>query len=163
MNDVAKSLYGGRNGMAPQLRQRLAGWSGHVSSWLDQTDVPVHTLRYEDLTTDPVGGFSAALKFAGREATMAEIERAVRHADFAELQRQERERGFTERMSRTAPFFRSGRAGDWRDSLSADQVGRIEEAHGPTMRRLGYQLSGEPRPAANSQAAATCRPEGIGL
>jgi aryl sulfotransferase len=25
-----------------QLRQQLPGWSGHIASWLDQTDIPVH-------------------------------------------------------------------------------------------------------------------------
>src|SRR5271170_3141451 len=57
----------------------------------------------------PASGFAGALKFAGRSAPQAEIERAIRHADFAELQRQESEKGFAERTSRNAPFFRSGR------------------------------------------------------
>ena len=68
--------------------------------------MPVHLMRYEDLIAEPVAAFGAALRFAGRPATTAEIERAVRYADFSELQRQEKERGFAERMSRTAPFFR---------------------------------------------------------
>jgi aryl sulfotransferase len=44
-------------------------------------------------------------------------------------------------MSRTTPFFRSGRTGGWREALSAEQVALIEDAHGPTMRKLGYALS----------------------
>jgi aryl sulfotransferase len=35
-------------------------------------------------------------------------------------------------------FFREGRAGGWRSSLSAAQVARIETDHGRVMRRLGY-------------------------
>ena len=128
------------HGQDRQLRQRLAGWSGHVTSWLDQTEVPVHLVRYEDLLAAPARQFAAALAFAARPATEAEIERAVRYADFAELQRQENEKGFMERISRTTPFFRSGRAEGWREMLSAEQVTAIERCNGDVMTRLGYPL-----------------------
>ena len=138
MNTANGSFGGGRKGLGPQLRQKLMGWSGHVTSWLDQTGVPVHIVRYEDLVAAPIECFSPALGFTGRPATTAEIERAVCHADFAELQRQEGEKGFAQRMSRTAPFFRSGRVGGWRDSLTAAQADAIEQCHGVVMARLGY-------------------------
>ena len=114
LNATDSTIAGSREGLAPQLRQTLTNWSGHVTSWLDQTDVPVHIVRYEDLLAAPAECFSDALKFAGRSATLSEIERAVRHADFAKLQRQESEKGFKERVSHT-PFFHSGRAGGWRE------------------------------------------------
>jgi len=153
-----------RTGLPVQLRQKLHGWSGHVTSWLDQTHVPVHTLRYEELVADPVAGFSAALRFAEKPATEAEIERAVRNADFTELQRQEGEMGFAEGyVLRTAPFFRSGRAGGWRDKLTAEQIARIEEINAPVMQRLGYELSLIPRSAAaNDQRIAPVRAESVG-
>ena len=140
MNAADSALCRGSKGLAPQLRQKLNGWSGHVKSWLDQTDVPVHTVRYEDLTAAPAKCFGAALEFVGRSATQAEIERAVRHADFAELQRQESEKGFAEGSSRNVPFFRSGRAGGWRETLTAPQADAIEQCHGAVMARLGYGL-----------------------
>jgi aryl sulfotransferase len=155
MNAAEGVLCRGRKGMPPQLRQKLQGWSGHVTSWLDQTDVPVLALRYEDLAADPVAGFGAALRFAERPATEAEIERAIRHADFAELQRQESEKGFAERTSRTAPFFRAGRVGGWRGKLTAEQIERIEQVHAPTMRRLDYEphgVHGGTRPADDQRA-----------
>jgi hypothetical protein len=141
MNNPDSALCRNRKGIALQLVQKLGGWSGHVASWLEQTDLPVLALRYEDLIADPVASFTAALAFAGMAAAPEDIGRAARHADFAELQRQERERGFIERVSADAAFFRSGRAGAWRDTLCAEQAARIEEAHGETMRRFGYELS----------------------
>jgi hypothetical protein len=38
-----------------QLRQKLGGWSGHTASWLDQTDLPVYLIRYEDLCNNAAG------------------------------------------------------------------------------------------------------------
>lgn len=137
-----------RKGLANQLRQRLLGWSGHVASWIDQTDLPITFLRYEDTSADPLRNFSAALEFAGRTAMPEDIARAIRHADLSELQRQEREKGFGERNPRSKSFFRSGQVGGWREVLSAEQVARIEEAHGAMMRRLGYALSSETSPVS---------------
>jgi aryl sulfotransferase len=145
MNDPDGAYCAGRKGLAVQLRQKLLGWSGHVASWLDQKDLPVTLLRYEDTRADPETNFAAALTFVSRAATKDEIARAVRHADFGELQRQESEKGFAERVSRAAPFFRSGRAGAWRETLSDEQVARIEDAHSAMMERLGYAIIGRAR------------------
>jgi aryl sulfotransferase len=140
MNAPDGALAGDCEGLATQLRQKLMGWSGHVQSWLDQSDVPVHTVRYEDLLADPVAAFGAALRFVQMPATITEIERAVRYADFVELQRQENENGFRERVSRTAPFFRAGRAGGWQKTLTGEQADMIEGCHAVVMARLGYQI-----------------------
>jgi hypothetical protein len=141
MNQPDSALCRGRDGQPPQLRQQLLGWSGHAASWLGQTDVRVCLIRYEDMRADPRRAFAAALAFAERPASGEDIARAIRNADFAELQRQERERGFTERTSRSAPFFRAGQVGGWRGELSCDQVAALERAHAPMMKRLGYELS----------------------
>ena len=52
-------------GTATQLVQQLHGWSGHVRSWLDQHDLPVLLIRYEDLRADTLGVFRSALDFLG--------------------------------------------------------------------------------------------------
>jgi len=141
MNDTSAGFCARTTGQQNQLRQTLLRWSGHVASWLDQPDIPVHLVRYEDLQADTPATLRRALAFAGRPATDEEIRRAVTFADFAELRRQERERGFREAPRRQphGDFFRKGEAGAWRDELTAEQVERIEAAHAPMMQRLGYQ------------------------
>jgi len=125
-----------------QLRQKLRGWSGHVASWLDQTDIPVHLVRYEDLRIDTAGALRQALQFAGQTATDDEIRRAVTFADFSQLRQQEAEKGFKETPRRSAArFFRRGEAGAWREELTPEQAARIEADHAPMMQRLGYELS----------------------
>jgi len=130
-----------------QLRQKLPGWGGHIASWLDQSDIPVHLIRYEDMQADTAGTLRRALGFAGHAAREEEIDRAVTFADFAQLQAQEREKGFREapRPNAGGNFFRRGEAGGWRDELSPEQVARIETEHAPMMRRLGYALSCKPQ------------------
>jgi aryl sulfotransferase len=125
-----------------QLRQKLAGWSRHVASWLDQSDIPVHLMRYEDLRTDTFAVLCDALRFASVTATPADVRRAVAFSNFSELQKQEKAKGFCEAAQRPgAKFFRRGESGRWRDDLTPEQVARIEKAHGPMMLRLGYQLT----------------------
>jgi hypothetical protein len=141
-NPNATFAAGGR-GQNRQLRQRLLDWGGHVASWLDQTDIPTHLVRYEDLCADPLPTLDAAMAFTGLRASPSDMQRAVEFARFDRLQAQERESGFTEWRPRgtSALFFRRGHAGGWRDELTAEQVQRIESVHGPMMRRLGYGLS----------------------
>jgi aryl sulfotransferase len=126
-----------------QLRQKFLGWSGHITSWLDQTDIPVHLTRYEDMKADTIGTLGRALAFAGHPAKDEEIRRAVAFADFAELRRQEQDKRFRENpVGPGGLFFRRGEAGAWRDELTAEQVARIEAVHAPMMQRLGYELAG---------------------
>jgi aryl sulfotransferase len=154
INDKDAAFCGRTNRQPHQLRQQLPGWSAHVASWLDQSDIPVHLIRYEDLTADSAGTFARALAFAARPAAAEQVARAIEFAAFAQLQAQEREKGFRE-----APpwaemrFFRRGEVGAWRDELTPEQVASIEAEHGPMMQRLGYELSAagaEPRRALAS-------------
>lgn len=140
MNDPKAAFAATRRAQALQLRQRLLDWSGHAASWLRQSDVPVHLVRYEDLAAAPVETFAAAMAFAGRPVGRAEAERAVALAAFDRLRAQEEAQGFAEwrRQVDGRRFFRRGRSGGWRDELSAHQARRIEAAHADMMRRMGY-------------------------
>lgn len=140
MADMGFAFCAGTNSQPNQLRQRLLSWSAWQASWLDQTDIPVHLVRYEDMQASPVETIGAALAFAGRPALPQALERAVELARFDRLQAMEADAGFRE-----APpgrrFFRQGIAGGWRTELSAGQVARIERDHAAMMARLGYPCS----------------------
>jgi len=129
-----------------QCRQRLRSWSGHVTSWTDESPLAVHAVRYEDLLASPRREFSSMLSAAGLAIDQGQLVRAIEHSSFERLQAQERATGFTERSPKaTAPFFRSGRSGGWRDYLTPDHVRRVVDAHGHVMQRFGYLTpAGEP-------------------
>lgn len=123
-----------------QLRQKLLGWSGFYQSWVDQREVPVHLLRYEDLQIDTLSALGTLLDALGITVEPAMLERAAERSVFGRLQAQEAEAGFREAPVKTTTgrFFRSGRSGGWRDELSAVLCQRIESDHGTMMRRFGY-------------------------
>lgn len=126
-------------GLSDQLQQRLGAWSSHVTSWLDDSNLNMICIRYEDLRRDPHKYFGEVVRFCGLEYYADRLEKAVAFSDFRELQRQEKEKGFKER-SIVAPeaFFRKGQSGGWRHELSIDLVKRIIDVNGETMRRFGY-------------------------
>ncbi|MCY4600502.1 MAG: sulfotransferase domain-containing protein [Acidobacteria bacterium] len=130
-------------GIHEMLPQRLSTWTGHAASWLDQLELPVHVVRYEDLLVDPEAEFEAVLRFAGLDPEAGRIARAVEHARFDGLRAQEERSGFHEKPRTARFFFRAGRAGSWRDTLSRDQVRALTEAHAPLMERFGYLREAE--------------------
>ena len=137
MADGNSTFAGGVKGQSSQLRQRLLRWGDFYRSWLDQDDILVHLVRYEDMQADPVAAIGEALAFAGRTTSLDALARAVDNASFERLRTQEDDGVFRE-----APpgrrFFRQGRSGGWRDELTADQVASIEASQIDMMDRLGY-------------------------
>ncbi len=126
-----------RQRVPPQLPQQIWSWSRHVESWLD-APISVLPLRYEDMLADPLPCFGVAARFLGFEAARDAVAAAVDAVRFERLRAAEDTSGFCEAPAGAARFFRRGIAGGWQDSLTPEQVVRIERDHGAVMRRLGY-------------------------
>jgi len=124
--------------------QPLLTWSAHVQSWAEAAQrgaFPVLALKYEQLLADPEKAFRLIIDAVGWEFSEPRFTDALAATTIGALQAQEKDHGFREQVG-SQPFFRSGRAGGWRDVLTAEQVGRIEADHGDAMRLLGYELEG---------------------
>ena len=143
MNDPTAAEGGASRGIHTRLPEPLLTWSGHVASWLDQGELPVHVARYEDLLADPVAAFGAVVRFAGLDWDDACLARATGHSTFSRLRAQEEEGGFQEKQPTAPSFFRAGVAGSWRSALTPRQVRALVDAHGPVMERLGYLREAE--------------------
>lgn len=143
---VSRLCDGWSLGSGSQCRQQLRSWSAHVTSWVDQSDMPVCLVRYEDLLVDASAEFARIVAAIGRPIDESRLSVAVDHSRFERLQEQERAGGFIERLPQaTAPFFATGRSGGWRDHLEADHVRQLIDAHGSLMQRFGYlSPGGEP-------------------
>ena len=143
MNSPDTCLSGFRDRIRQSLPEPLLTWGGHVSSWLDQEDLPVHAARYEDLLADPRAGFGEIVRFAGLEPDDARLARAVDRAAFHRLRAQEEESGYRSKPPEARFFFRAGVAGSWRSALRPPQVRALVDAHGPAMERFGYLREAE--------------------
>lgn len=136
--DATGTLLLSRGRLFPQVRQQLLCWSRHVLSWVDAPSLACHVIRYEDMLCRPLETFTGAARFLRLPDEPLRIAKALRFSDFSELVRQENSVGFRERATAKARFFNQGRSGQGRLCLSAEQVRRIVDAHGPVMERFGY-------------------------
>jgi hypothetical protein len=121
-----------------QVHEMVGSWSQHVLSWTHKAHQAVYIMRYEDMLAIPeqtFGGLACHLLLAPTPRQLAD---AIDRSSFARLRDQEESEGFQERPSQTGRFFREGRAGQWQDILTKEQVARIVKDHGPQMARFDY-------------------------
>lgn len=128
---------GGR--LERQLYQLLFSWSDHVYSWVDESGLPVHIVRYEDIVRAPEEAFTGILSAAGLLVEPARMQKALEFSRFERLHAQEATEGFKERLPwALAPFFRKGKVGSWREELTQEQAWQLIGTHKKVMRRFGY-------------------------
>jgi hypothetical protein len=119
----------------------IGSWSAHVKGWAamaDRAEGKVIVLRYEDLLEKPTKHFAKAAKLIGLGQDKARIERAVKHTAFQTMSALERKHGFVEAVDEKTRFFFKGRANQWREALTRDQVQRIIADHREQMARFKY-------------------------
>jgi Sulfotransferase domain len=141
IEDTIKILNSSRSGnpnTTKNVYQLLGSWSEHVTSWTGRPHPGLHVMRYEDMLDEPERAFGAVASFLGLKPPRERLLRAIERCRFGELRKREEQQGFKERGDAAERFFREGRAGQWREALTAEQVERIVSAHRPTMQRFGY-------------------------
>ena len=126
----------------PQVRQFTGTWANHVHSWVDQKQIPVLLLRYEDLLNEAQAQFSRLACFLDLPAEPELIAEAVVKSNFETLRaKEEREGGFHERPNGCERFFRTGRSGEGRLTLTSDQFARLTGAFAVSLKHFGYGSS----------------------
>jgi hypothetical protein len=121
-----------------QVHEVVGSWSQHVLSWTHKPHQTIYVMRYEDMLATPERTFGGLARHLLLSPTPGQLPDAIERASFALLRAQEDSEGFQERPSQTGRFFREGRAGQWQDILTKEQVARIVKDHGPQMARFGY-------------------------
>lgn len=119
----------------------IGSWSTHVKSWADTVSNAqrrIIVLRYEDLLKNPVKYFGKIAEMVGHGQDLQRIERAVRHTSFGTLAELELQHGFVEAVDEKKRFFFKGRANQWREALSYQQVQRVVRDHRKQMLHFGY-------------------------
>jgi aryl sulfotransferase len=144
--DRAISIMADPNWITPSHRRGLnfplgdlwSTWSTNVESWLDAEGPQPLVLHFESLLSDPQAAFTKLADYLGIATDARSIDAAINATRFHDLQVTEQRNGFAGQVAPGRIFFREGREGGWRSTLSAAQVTRIETDHGRVMRRLGY-------------------------
>ena len=121
-----------------QTRQWLLSWSMHVSSWINEKNLNVLVLRYEDMKLKPYETFTRAVHFLQLDVTPSAINQAIDYAHIDALQQQEAVIGFKEKPAYVKQFFRKGIVGDWKQTLSEQQIQKISRDHQEVMKTFGY-------------------------
>jgi len=123
-----------------QVRQHMGRWDQHVDSWLQQKQIPLLAIRYEDMLANGVETFTALAKFLGLPDDGALIENAINNTSIGRLRTMEDELGgFVEKPKGCERFFRSGRSGEGAEQLSLEQRRWLASALKRGMDRFGYE------------------------
>lgn len=126
------------SGGAFRFVEHMSDWTRYNESWIDQDELPILSLRYEDILSDTEACFAEIIRFTRLDFAQDRLKKAIAFSRFDQLQEQEKQKGFSERQPTAQSFFRKGQEGDWQNALSPEQVSRIIDRHGPLMERLGY-------------------------
>jgi hypothetical protein len=113
-------------------------WSEHVASWGVDPNKAVLVVRYEDMLAQPTETFGKIVAHLRQAPPPEQLAEAIELSSFDKLKRQEEESAFRETSPRADRFFASGKAGGWRERLSAAQIDKIEGAHRKMMLNFGY-------------------------
>lgn len=135
----SSSGHGEEKGPEALLHHLLLSWSNHIRSWFQPENIPVLSVRYEDLCEDPTEAFHKILNFIGVEdVDEDQLSTAVETVRFDQMREAEEAYGFPEKLDGEKYFFRSGQSDGWKDELPSDVTRQIEDDHEEMMRAVGY-------------------------
>lgn len=135
----------------------LTTWSMHTTTWIEKNkDVPVKVVRYEDMLENTEYEFERILEALGfPKINRDRFNFALSETKFANLQKLEADGGFRE-TGQGEKFFRVGKAGQWKEILTAEQVAQIEADHGEAMEKFGYELTSDQYTNTKHEKAPAC-------
>lgn len=138
LNNESAKLCERRDRLYIQTQQILTSWSNHVSSWTEDSKLPVHVIRYEDMLELPRESFMGAVDFLNLKYEESKIINAINNSSFDVLKKMETSDGFKERGIYSEAFFRKGKSYEWETQLTEAQIHEIIENHGKIMKKYGY-------------------------
>ena len=123
----------------PMVNQFLGNWENHVLGWLNQKNIPVLKIRYEDLINEPRKSFSSIATFLKFDLENKILEKILKNISFESMKEKEKkEGGFCESPPKCSQFFRKGIIGEGLIRLSKNQIKLINNRFSDTLRLLNY-------------------------
>jgi Sulfotransferase domain len=121
-------------------------WSSHVTYWLASASASsgrLHVVRFEDLRAGTQDTLRDILTFLDVKLSDDRIEAAVQNNSVGEMRnKEERAPGdvFSKGVKRDIRFVNTGATLGWKESLTEQQVAKLETHFGELMAQLGYEL-----------------------
>ena len=121
-------------------------WSSHVDYWFESASAStgrIHVVKFEDLRADAQSSLRKILTFLDVELSDNRIKAAVQNNSVGEMRtKEERAPGevFSKGVKRDIRFVNTGTTLGWKESLTEQQVAKLEIQFGELMTRLGYDL-----------------------
>src|ERR1700730_12153677 len=112
-----------------RVHEVWGSWSEHVESWTRKSHPAIYIMRYEEMLSDPETTFGKLAHHLLLNPIPAELKLAIERSSFESVQAPEDKAGFRENPEHADRFFREGRAGQWKDVLSPQQVNTVVSAH----------------------------------
>lgn len=121
-------------------------WGENVASWIvtRHGDARFLLLHYESLLSDTVGQLARIADFLAILATPQRLEKVAELSSADRMRKLEATQSDASSLMKGSrkdmPFVRAAKSGGWKTDLPGDSVKKIEEAWGPLMVHLGYDL-----------------------
>ena len=150
----------------------MGSWAGNVRSWLDQSELPVLFVRYEELKARPFEELKRVLRFLGREVSDQAVSAAVeagRPDNMRKLEAQEIDKGVSgvfyrpglaRGYSRGFRFVGRMHGGSAEKFLAPDAQQQASRVFGPLMERARERAkeAASPIPASPRSAVSPGSP-----
>jgi len=123
----------------------FGAWRDHVSSWLDARDrgeVDLLVVRYEDLLEKTQEKMEQICSFLDLDASSDRIQTAIKNNTKNEMRKKEdrAREGIFRSFRSDIRFVRQAASGYWAETLTEEQLRRIEDRAGEALARLDYPL-----------------------
>lgn len=139
MNQPAYTLASNTQKYQIQMPQPLGTWSQHVKSWIEQHQLPVFVVKYEDLLQSPEKFFAELLHYCQIPFSNEQLNDAINFTQFDNLKKQEQQYGFEEKSVHSTVFFHTGKSYYYRQFLTSQQIERIYQQHYDVIKQYGYE------------------------
>jgi hypothetical protein len=120
----------------------VAAWARHVEGWLKSpASLSIDFVRYEDLLRNPRGELLRVYGLLGHELDDDILEAAIEASSFEKMKTSEQEWNYGRRpdiISKNLKFMRSGKSGEGKNSLSAEDLEFIADLAKKYMQHFAY-------------------------
>ena len=116
----------------------MGTWSYHVNSWINQQEIPILTIKYEDLINEGEIYFKQIASFLKLSDNNEAINLAIKNSSFSVVKKKERLYGFKENLNRDKYFFRKGQIGEGKKLIKPNYQSIIAKKFKILLRKFDY-------------------------